>query len=69
MLITTSAISLFVFLMLITTGGRTGIACGFLAVGLIALFTYVSLLSSRKQAMPCDHDPRSQRRKSCLLKR
>jgi len=66
MLIAISAIGFFVFLLLITNGGRVNMACGALAIGLIGLFGYI-YQHCRPRITRCDLDPRSQRRRSSLL--
>ena len=67
MLIATSAIGFFIFLLLITNGGRVSVAYGSLAIGLIAFFGYL-YQHCWQRTTRCDLDPRSQRRSSSLLK-
>jgi hypothetical protein len=65
-MLATSVISLFVFLLLITNGGRLSFACGSLAVALLSFFSYLYQLCSHRPARH-DLDPWSQRRRSSLL--
>ena len=73
MLLTVSAISFFVSIVLITTGGLISHICVSLGLGVIALFGYLCELFSKgdlgHRLHPDRLDPRFQRQESSLLKK